>query len=190
MNTFILKKNIIKIPKTVSIFFCKNNILVIKGNCCIKTIKLKIQIKVFIKKNLLYITPFLVKNYVRKKLKILDNVYLTQIKQVFKETLKKKKKKLNIVGVGYKIIVLNTKLSIPFTILQLKLGYSHLIYIKVPNDLIVVCPKPNKIFLYGNYQQKINLIAYLIKSYKLPEPYNAKGIFYFNEQIKLKKGKK
>jgi ribosomal protein L6P/L9E len=31
---------------------------------------------------------------------------------------------------------------------------------------------------------------FLIKSYKMPEPYKAKGIFYFNEQIKLKKGKK
>ena len=74
--------------------------------------------------------------------------------------------------------------------MQLKLGYSHFIYIRIPKDLLVVCPKPNKIFLYGNYQQKINLLAFLIKSYKLPEPYKAKGIFFFNEQIKLKKGKK
>ena len=190
MNEIILKKNIIKIPKTVSIFFCENNILVIKGNCCTKAIKLKTHIKIFIKKKLLLISPFFFKNYEKKKLKVLYNVYIAQIKQIIKETIKKKKKKLSIVGVGYKVIVLTTNFLTPFTILQLKLGYSHFIYIRIPKDLLVVCPKPNKIFLYGNYQQKINLLAFLIKSYKLPEPYKAKGIFFFNEQIKLKKGKK
>jgi large subunit ribosomal protein L6 len=179
MCEITLKKFIIKIPKTVSIFFCNNNILVIKGNCCTKAIKLKTKIKIFIKKK-----------HKIKKLKFFYNAYLVQIKQTLKETIKKQKKKLNIIGTGYKVIVLTTTLLLPFTILQLKLGYSHFIYIKIPKDLKVICPKPNKIFLYGNYQQKINFIAFLIKSYKIPEPYKAKGIFCFNEQIKLKKGKK
>jgi len=190
MCEITLKKFIIKIPKTVSIFFCKNNILVIKGNCCTKAIKLKTKIKIFIKKKLIMITPLLLKKYKIKKLKFFYNAYLVQIKKTLKETIKKQKKKLNIIGTGYKVIVLTTTLLLPFTILQLKLGYSHFIYIKIPKDLKVICPKPNKIFLYGNYQQKINFIAFLIKSYKIPEPYKAKGIFCFNEQIKLKKGKK
>lgn len=190
MNEIILRKNIIKIPKTVSIFFCENNILVIKGNYCIKAIKLKTQIKVFIKKKIIRITPLLFKYYEKKNQKFLYNVYIAQIKQVIKETIKNQKKKLNIKGVGYKVIVLTTKSLLPFIILQFKLGYSHFIYIKIPKDLMVVCPKPNKIFFYGNYLQKINFIAFLIKSYKMPEPYKAKGIFCFNEQIKLKKGKK
>jgi large subunit ribosomal protein L6 len=190
MNIINLKKNIIKIPKNVSIFFCENNFLVIKGNCCIKAIKLKTQIKIFTKKKILMITPTLLKNCDRKKLKFLYNVYVSRIKQVIKETVKKQKKKLNIIGVGYKVFVLATKLSIPFVILQLKLGYSHFIYIKIPKDFTVVCPKYNKIFINGNHQQRINLLAFLIKSYKLPEPYKVKGIFCFNEQIKLKKGKK
>jgi large subunit ribosomal protein L6 len=185
-----LKKNIIKIPKNVSIFFCENNFLVIKGNNCVKTIKLKTPIKVFIKKKILKITPLLLKSYERKKLKVLYNVYISRIKQLVKETFKTQKKKLNMVGVGYKVFVLTTKLVIPFVILQLKLGYSHFIYIRIPKDFIVVCPKYNKIFIQGNHQQRINLLAFLIKSYKMPEPYKVKGIFCFNEQIKLKKGKK
>lgn len=190
MNIINLKKNIIKIPRNVSIFFCENNFLVIKGNCCIKAIKLKTQIKIFTKKKILMITPTLLKNCDRKKLKFLYNVYVSRIKQVIKETVKKQKKKLNIIGVGYKVFVLATKSSIPFVILQLKLGYSHFIYIRIPKNLIVISPKPNKIFFYGYFQQSVNLLAFLIKSYKMPEPYKAKGIFYFNEQIKLKKGKK
>ena len=38
MNTVILKKNIIKIPKNISVFFCENNILVIKGFLFTKSI--------------------------------------------------------------------------------------------------------------------------------------------------------
>ena len=87
MNEITLKKNIIKIPKTVSIFFCENNILVIKGNCCTKAIKLKTHIKIFIKKKLLLISPFFFKNYEKKKLKVLYNVYITQIRQIIKETI-------------------------------------------------------------------------------------------------------
>ena len=187
MNKVILKKNIIKIPKNISVFFCENNILVIKGFLFTKSIKLKTQIKIFNKTNLILITPFLLNNYKNKKLKFLSHTYLTNIKQIIKETTKKTKKKLNLVGVGYKVIILT---NLYFTILQLKLGYSHFIYIRIPKNLIVISPKPNKIFFYGYFQQSVNLLAFLIKSYKMPEPYKAKGIFYFNEQIKLKKGKK
>ena len=158
-----------------------------KGSLGTKSIKLKTQIKIFNKTNIILITPFLLNNYKNKKLKFLSHTYLTNIKQIIKETTKKTKKKLNLVGVGYKVSILT---NLYFTILQLKLGYSHFIYVKIPKDLNVVCPKPNKIFLYGYDKQKINFIGFLIKSYKMPEPYKAKGIFCFNEQIKLKKGKK
>jgi large subunit ribosomal protein L6 len=187
MKTFTIKKNIIKIPKNISVYFCENNILVIKGFLYTKSIKLKTQIKIFNRNKIILITPFLLNNYEKKKLNILSNTYVTNIKQIIKETTKKTKKKLNIIGVGYKVIILTNSY---FTILQLKLGYSHFIYIRIPKNLIVISPKPNKIFFYGYFQQRINLLAFLIKSYKMPEPYKAKGIFYFNEQIKLKKGKK
>jgi large subunit ribosomal protein L6 len=187
MKFDIIKKNIIKIPKNISIFFCENNILVIKGFFYTKSIKLKTQIKIFNKNKIILITPFLLNNYEKKKLKFLSNIYISNIKQIIKETTKKTKKKLNLVGVGYKVIIL---INSYFTMLQLKLGYSHFIYIRIPKNLIVISPKPNKIFFYGYFQQSINLLTFLIKSYKMPEPYKAKGIFYFNEQIKLKKGKK
>jgi len=54
----------------------------------------------------------------------------------------------------------------------------------------IICPKTTKLFIFGYNQQKINKLAALIKSYKVPEPYKGKGIFYDNEKIILKKGKK
>jgi large subunit ribosomal protein L6 len=187
------KKNIIKIPKKISVYFCENNILTLVGPLGIKSIELKTQVKFFSKKNYILVTklPFFDKENIfengNKKLKNLSNTYISIIKQIIQEISKKSKHKLNLVGVGYRAILLT---SFTFTILQLKLGYSHLIFIKIPKDLTIICPKPTKIFLYGNFQQKINKLSFLIKSYKMPEPYKGKGIFYINEKIDLKKGKK
>lgn len=184
------KKNIIKIPKKISVYFCENNILTLVGPLGIKSIELKTQVKFFSKKNYILVTkiPFFdKKNILENDNKKLSNSYISIIKQIIQEISKKSKHKLNLVGVGYRAILLT---SFTFTILQLKLGYSHLIFIKIPKDLTIICPKPTKIFLYGNFQQKINKLSFLIKSYKMPEPYKGKGIFYINEKIDLKKGKK
>jgi len=184
------KKNIIKIPKNISVYFCQNNILTLVGPLGIKSIELKTQVKFFSKKNYILVTkiPFFdKKNILENDNKKLSNSYISIIKQIIQEISKKSKHKLNLIGVGYRAILLT---SFTFTILQLKLGYSHLIFIKIPKDLTIICPKPTKIFLYGNLQQKINKLSFLIKSYKMPEPYKGKGIFYINEKIDLKKGKK
>ena len=184
------KKNIIKIPKNISVYFCQNNILTLVGPLGIKSIELKTQVKFFSKKNYILVTkiPFFdKKNILENDNKKLSNTYISIIKQIIQEISKKSKHKLNLIGVGYRAILLT---SFTFTILQLKLGYSHLIFIKIPKDLTIICPKPTKIFLYGNLQQKINKLSFLIKSYKMPEPYKGKGIFYINEKIDLKKGKK
>jgi len=178
---FFSKKNIIKIPKDISVFFCENNVLVIKGNLCTKAIKLKTQIKIFNKKKIICITPFIINSYKRKKILLCNNTsYVTQIKHIIKKTFKQSKKKLKIVGVGYKVVVPYLVIDIPFIVLQLKLGYSHFIYVKIPKNFKVINPKPNKLFFYGFVQQKINIISFLIKSYKMPEPYKVKGIYYFH----------
>jgi large subunit ribosomal protein L6 len=189
----LFKKNIIKIPKKISVYFCENDILTLSGPLGVKSIKLKTQVKIFSKKNYILITQLSIvgkqniSKIERKKLKILSNKSIFILKQIIQEISKKSKQKLNLVGVGYKATLLT---NFTFTILQLKLGYSHLIYIKIPKDLIIICPKPTKIFLYGNFQQKIHKLSFLIRSYKIPEPYKGKGIFYKNEEINIKKGKK
>lgn len=188
----ILKKNIIKIPKNISIYFCKDNILTLIGPLGIKSIKLKTKIKISNKNNFIGVTQFpidssKISTTEKQKLKFLCGTYIAIIKQIIKEITQKSKKKLNIVGVGYRAMTVN---SLNFSILHLKLGYSHQIYIKIPKSLTLICPKPTKIFIFGYKQQKINQLATLIKSYKIPEPYKGKGIFYDNENILLKEGKK
>jgi large subunit ribosomal protein L6 len=96
-------------------------------------------------------------------------------------------KKLNLIGVGYRVSTLkktNTDL------LHFKLGYSHFIYFKVPKNLKIFCLKSNKLFVVGCSYLFTTQIAALLRSYKVPEPYKGKGIVYATEKIVLKEGKK
>lgn len=96
-------------------------------------------------------------------------------------------KKLNLVGVGYRAILNNENHQ---KIIQLRLGYCHSVYFKIPSGIIVHCPKPSKIIILGNCQYSVNNFAFKIRSYRKPDPYKGKGVLYSNETIILKEGKK
>ena len=96
-------------------------------------------------------------------------------------------KKLNLVGVGYRALLINESNQ---KFLQLRLGYCHSVYLKIPSGIIVHCPKPSKIIILGKCQYSINNFAFKIRSYRKPDPYKGKGVLYSNETILLKEGKK
>ena len=95
--------------------------------------------------------------------------------------------KLTLVGVGYRVFPYE-KVS---NQIYFKLGYSHLVYFNVPNDLSVFCHKSTKLFLYGDScYNTLTQTAAQIRSCKIPEVYKGKGILYDQEKVVLKKGKK
>ena len=102
--------------------------------------------------------------------------YIIGLSQGFKIILK-------LVGVGYRATIDNDNL-------QLKLGFSHLVNLKVPKSISVVAIKPNIIALKSYDKLSLSQYAALVRSYKLPEPYKGKGILYKGEKIIKKEGKK
>ena len=96
--------------------------------------------------------------------------------------------KLKLIGVGYKVF--ENKSNSKNTFLHFKLGYSHSIYYKVPDNLNIHIRNSNKLFISGTNSDFVTKTASIIKSYKVPEPYNGKGILYFDEFLTLKEGKK
>jgi large subunit ribosomal protein L6 len=94
---------------------------------------------------------------------------------------------LNIVGIGYQASI--EKLD-NLSILVLKLGFSHQIKINIPKYLEISCPKPRIIVIKGINLQKIKNFAAMIRKLKLPSAYKEKGIYFLNERLKLKQGKK
>ena len=180
-----LKNYTIKIPKNINLILC-NNILTIKGP--LGTRKLLISNNIFLNKNkthLIITEKSLVKMSFTKNKKTLQSTTVSVINFVIYGLRFGFDKQLVIVGVGYKAY--KEKES---SFLNLKLGYSHLIKIKIPNNLIVSCPKPTLINIFGISKSTVNEFASKIRSLKSPEPYKGKGIKYFDEIIIKKEGKR
>ena len=92
-------------------------------------------------------------------------------------------KELELNGVGYKATPKGE-------VLELSLGFSHLINFNIPKDLKIEVPKPTEIKITGIDKQRVGQIAANIRSFRKPEPYKGKGIKYKEEIIKRKEGKK
>jgi large subunit ribosomal protein L6 len=185
------KKYVIKIPNSVSILYCSaNQNLIILGSLGRKL--LKIKTKIFILKNLRLIKVTnisleKVSNNQRKKMNSVQGTLVALIKQLIIEVSSYCCKILKLIGIGFKVFSINFG-NMQF--LHFKLGYSHQIYFKIPENVKIFCLKSVKIFILGKSYENVSQIAAYIRSYKLPDSYKGKGILYENEKIKLKAGKK
>ena len=93
-------------------------------------------------------------------------------------------KELNLVGVGYTADASNNNYIL------LNLGYSHPIYFEKPDAIIFETPSPTSIIIKGIDKQAVGQVAAKIRSLRKPEPYKGKGIWYSNEIVRRKAGKK
>ena len=91
-------------------------------------------------------------------------------------------KKLEIVGVGYKVQTEGTGLVI-------NVGYSHPVNFAAPAGISFDVPAPTKITVKGIDKQKVGQVAADIRAVRPPEPYKGKGIRYENEVVRRKEGK-
>jgi large subunit ribosomal protein L6 len=190
MKTFS-KRYSIKIPKNIEAFYCgKRQIMLINGPFGRKILKLQVKIEMFEKDNSINVlgSPFKkLSNKDKKTTKSLRGTTVALIKQAFLEVSTTICKKLNLVGVGYKVFPVETELG---NLIHLKLGYSHSLYFKIPETVNIKCYKADKLFISGHDLSLVAQTAALIRSCKVPEPYKGKGIVYSTETIKLKEGKK
>ena len=91
-------------------------------------------------------------------------------------------KKLEIVGVGYKVEKSGKKMT-------LSLGHSHPIYVEESDGITFDVPDANTIIVNGIDKQAVGQMAAQIRSFRKPEPYHGKGVKYFDERIRRKAGK-
>ncbi len=92
-------------------------------------------------------------------------------------------KKLEIVGVGYRV------LSKGPTQLEFQLGYSHPIIFDAPEGITFTVEGPTKLGVVGIDKQRVGEVAANIRKLRKPEPYKGKGVRYSGEHVRRKVGK-
>lgn len=92
-------------------------------------------------------------------------------------------KKLEIVGVGYRV------LSKGPTQLEFQLGYSHPIIFNAPEGITFAVESPTKLGVAGIDKQLVGEVAANIRKLRKPEPYKGKGVRYAGEVVRRKVGK-
>lgn len=96
------------------------------------------------------------------------------------------RKEMELVGVGYRA-------TSDGQVLELSLGFSHAIYIKLPKEVKVEAKtERNKnplIILESSDKQLLGQVCAKIRSLRKPEPYKGKGIKFVGEIIRRKSGK-
>ena len=92
-------------------------------------------------------------------------------------------KKLEIVGVGYRV------LSKGPTQLEFQLGYSHSITFDAPDGITFTVDGPTRLGVQGIDKQLVGEVAANIRKLRKPEPYKGKGVRYAGEHVRRKVGK-
>ncbi|MFZ2502384.1 MAG: 50S ribosomal protein L6 [Nocardioides sp.] len=92
-------------------------------------------------------------------------------------------KKLEIVGVGYRVLPKSP------TQLEFQLGYSHPITFNAPEGITFAVESATKLGVQGIDKQLVGEVAANIRKLRKPEPYKGKGVRYAGEHIRRKVGK-
>lgn len=91
-------------------------------------------------------------------------------------------KKLELVGVGYRVKQEGPKLS-------LSLGLTHPVIIEAVEGIEFEVPDETTIIVKGFDKQKVGEVAAKIREIRKPEPYKGKGIRYEGEYVRRKSAK-
>ena len=90
-------------------------------------------------------------------------------------------KKLEIVGIGYKVRQEGSQLIF-------NLGFSHEVRYSLPEGIEATI-EGDQIMIAGIDKQQVGQVAAAIRDLKRPEPYKGKGIRYQGEAVRRKTGK-
>ena len=152
----------------------KKKFLLLNKNVTSSYIEIPKSIKCLKKQNFLFLN---IKTKIRPQC-----VFL--IKQTFKRFNRLLIRKLILKGLGLKVNFINNN------ILELKLGFSHLIKILINTKKISIFLKKNIIFIESFSSIYLGNFLYNIRKLRFPNAYKGKGVWYKNEIRILKPIKK
>ena len=116
----------------------------------------------------------------------MHGLYRSLISNMMKGVTEGYKKKMELVGVGFKA-------SSQGNLLDLSLGYSHNILFEIPKELKISTAQEKgqnpMIMLESIDKQLLGQVCAKIRSLRKPEPYKGKGVKFAGEVLRRKAGK-
>jgi large subunit ribosomal protein L6 len=172
----------IVIPSKVNVTVGKDNVVTVKGPLGELTQKIDPDITVAVEDNHIVVT----RPTDQKRHRALHGLYRALINNMVTGVSTGYVVKQELVGVGYRA-------EAKGQVLELSLGYSHDIVIKLPTEIKVETVTEKRanpiITLKSHDKQLIGQVAAKIRSLRAPEPYKGKGIKFVNEALRRKAGK-
>ncbi len=117
-----------------------------------------------------------------KRARSLHGLYARLISNMVTGVSRGFEKKLEVVGVGYRI-------EMDGQALVLQIGFSHPVRYQPMEGIEISLEGKSVIVIKGIDRQKVGETAAQIRRFRPPEPYKGKGIKYVGEYIKRKAGK-
>ena len=122
----------------------------------------------------------------QNKDKALHGLYRSLLNNMVEGVTNGYKIEQELVGVGYRA-------TSKGQILELALGYSHLIHLEIAPEVKVTAVTEKRanpiITLESCDKQLVGQVAAKIRSFRKPEPYKGKGVKFVGEQLRRKAGK-
>ncbi len=172
----------IQIPSGVNVTVEKDNTVVVKG----KLGKLKQVIDADITINVEDSIVKVARPTDNKRHRAMHGLYRSLINNMVIGVSEGFEIKQELVGVGYRATCTGQ-------VLELALGYSHLIMFEIPSEIKVDALTEKRkapiITLRSHDKQLLGHVAAKIRSLRPPEPYKGKGIKFVGEELRRKAGK-
>lgn len=168
----------IDVPAGVEINIDENNVVTVKGPKGQLSEAIDSSMKIVVNENTLTVE----RPTENKKHKSLHGLSRTLISNMVEGVTKGYEKKLEIVGVGYRVQKQGKKLV-------LTLGFSHPVEMEDPAGIETEAPTQTEILVRGINKQLVGNYAAKIRDWRRPEPYKGKGIRYSGENVRRKEGK-
>ena len=176
-------KNSIEILNNVTVTK-RDDVIIVKGPNGELFVRLNTAnaglVEVAISENSVLVTP---KDKNNKFARAMWGTMARNIKQAIIGVTEGFSKEMGMSGVGYKAILKGKDLV-------LTAGYSHDVTMQIPDGLTVEIIEPTKFVVKGADKNLVGQFADKVRKVRKPEPYKGKGIFYKNETIRRKEGKK
>lgn len=171
-------RNPVKVPAGVSVDIADGNLITVKGPKGTLTQQFRSELAIELKDGEIIVSRPNDEKFNRS----IHGLTRTLINNMVVGVSEGYQKKLEIVGVGYRVAKQGKQL-------QLSLGFSHGITFEDGNGITFEVPDANTILVCGIDKQLVGQVAANIRAKRPPEPYKGKGIRYSGEYVRRKAGK-